>query len=373
MTRDELFGYLAHDNVSACLRMLRFCEGTGQTDEAYRALFGWRPGNGKVFDSFEDHPRVRTYEKADEFIRNGKVDYTTAAGAYQITASTWDWIAPQFGLNDFGPTNQDLAAVALIRSRGALELVKEGRILEAIDRCKNVWASLPGSQWGQPTQKLEAALKVYRDHGGRVAGEAPTAPVVGAPAPSAPPKEVSRMSPIVVPILQSLASLIPALGKMFGSGSEVAERNVAAGTLIAKELVSVTQSVNLQEAAEKIQADPAALEAAKVAVSGVLLELGEAGGGGIKGARDAAFANSGDWRRLVFSFPFVVFLAIMPPIWLVVFASVVKVEWLAAFTDDQRIMVLAAVINLGLGSLIGFAFGTSISTQKKDAVLGRPQ
>jgi uncharacterized membrane protein len=64
-----------------------------------------------------------------------------------------------------------------------------------------------------------------------------------------------------------------------------------------------------------------------------------------------------------------VFAALIPLVWFVVLASLLKFEWLAAFTDDQRIMVLAAVINLGLGSLIGFAFGTSVGSQRKDQLL----
>jgi muramidase (phage lysozyme) len=363
MTREDLFGYLAHDNVLAFLRLIRQGE-TNQTDDAYRMLFG-----GAYFTDFEDHPRIKFWEKADEFIKNGKRDYTTAAGAYQFVASTWDPLAKKYGLNDFGPTNQDLAAVALIHERGALDFVLKGQIREAINRCKNIWASLPGSAWGQPTQKLEAALKVYRDHGGRIAGDS----VVDAPDPIH-RKEIKPVAPIVVPILSVLANLIPELGKLFGSGSEVAQRNVAAGTLIAEKLVQVTQAVNLQEAAERIQNDPAALSAAREAVAGVLLEIGEAGGGGIRGAREAALAPDGDWRKLVFTFPFFIAAAILPLIWLVVLASLFRFEWLAAFTDDQRIMVLAAVINLGLGSLIGFAFGTSIGSQRKDALLqGRPQ
>lgn len=362
VTRDDLFRYLENKNVTAFLRVIRQGE-SNQSERAYQLLYG-----GEVFHDFEDHPRIKFWEKADEFIKNGKKDYTTAAGAYQFVASTWDPLAKKYGLNDFGPTNQDLAAVALIHERGALDLIVKGQIHEAISRLAPTWASLPGSSWGQPTQRLAAALKVYRDHGGRIAGEA----VVETPAAPAQSREVS-MAPIVVPILSVLANLIPELGKLFGSGSEVANRNVAAGTLIAEKLVQVTQAVNLQEAAERIQSDPTILTQAREAVAGVLLEIGEAGGGGIKGARESAYTPDGDWRKLVFTFPFFIGLSILPLIWAVVLASLLKFEWLATFTDDQRIMVLAAVINLGLGSLIGFAFGTSIGSQRKDALLGRPQ
>lgn len=372
MTRDDFLGLLSHDNLQAFLRLIREGE-SSQSEDAYRTLFG-----GKLFDSFEDHPRVRTYEKDDEFIRNGKKDFTTAAGAYQIVASTWDPLAKRYGLNDFGSTNQDIAAVALIHERGALDFVLEGRVHEAIDRLKNTWASLPGSTYGQPTQKLEKALAVYRAHGGRIAGETgrTISAVVDPPRTTTPPKEVKPMpAPLAVAafsaFLPEIIKLIPKLGAMFGSGSEVQQRNVAAASMVGEAIVAATNTPNLQAAIETMQADPAALRAASSAIDDLWPSIGEAGGGGIKGARDAALAPDGDWRKLIFTFPFAVFAAIMPLIWAVVLASLLKFEWLSAFTDDQRIMVLAAVINLGLGSLIGFAFGTSIGSQKKDAMLGR--
>jgi muramidase (phage lysozyme) len=51
-------------------------------DESYRALYGWKPGSGKLFASFADHPRVKFPLPDGEF--------TTAAGKCQITASSWD-------------------------------------------------------------------------------------------------------------------------------------------------------------------------------------------------------------------------------------------------------------------------------------------
>jgi muramidase (phage lysozyme) len=370
VTRDDFLGLLTNDNIQAFLRLIREGE-SNQSERAYQLMYG-----GEVFHSFEDHPRVKTREKADEFIKNGRKDYTTAAGAYQIVASTWDPLAKKWGLNDFGPTNQDIAALALIHERGALDFVLKGQVHEAINRLKNVWASLPGSGYGQPTQRLDRALKVYRDHGGRIAGEGPSITVAG-PVGPAPAKEVKRMAfpiALVLPLLEIAAKFLPQIAEKFGSGSEVSNRNIAAGKQLGEAIVEATQAVNLQEAVERLEADPAARAAANAAVAELWPSLFEVGGGGIKGAREASLAPDGDWRKLVFTFPFFIGLAILPLIWAVVLASLVKFDWVATFTDDQRIMVLAAVINLGLGSLIGFAFGTSIGSQRKDALLqGRPQ
>lgn len=155
-------------NLDAFRMTVRACEGT-DADDGYRALFGYRPGNDKLFDSFDDHPRVRTYETHDEFIRNGKLDYTTAAGAYQITETTFNRLSKKLGARDFGPPTQDLMAAELIAERGAMADVKEGRLQEAMDKCAPVWASLPASTVGQPVKTYVFATAAYAEAGGTFA------------------------------------------------------------------------------------------------------------------------------------------------------------------------------------------------------------
>lgn len=345
MTRDDLRGALTNDNVQAFARTVREGE-SRQDDLAYLMRYGGAGQRPKYFEDWAQHPKI--------FEPTPSGQKSSAAGAYQATWTTWNEEQKRWGWPDFSDKSQDEFFVARLIYRRALDAVIAGRFDEACRLCKAEWTSLPGG--AEENAATRRARDTFIKWGGRLAGAAPQ-------------KEVKPVAPIVVPILSVLANLIPELGKLFGSGSEVANRNIAAGTLIADKLVQVTQAVNLQEAAERIQNDPNALQAAREAVAGVMLELGEAGGGGIKGARDVAFAPDGDWRKLVFSFPFVIAVSILPLIWMVVIASLLKFEWLAVFTDDQRIMVLAAVINLGLGSLIGFAFGTSIGSQRKDALL----
>ena len=52
------------------------------------------------------------------------------------------------GLKDFSPKSQD-AGVRQIKERGALPMIDRGDINQAIDRCSNIWASLPGAGYGQ--------------------------------------------------------------------------------------------------------------------------------------------------------------------------------------------------------------------------------
>lgn len=174
------------------------------------------------------------------------------------------------------------------------------------------------------------------------------------------------MAPIVLPILQALVGVLPQLGQWFGSGSEVANRNVAAGTLIAEKLVQVTQSVNLQEAAEKIQNDPQALQQAKEAVADVAYQLSEAGGGGIKGARDAAQAAEGDWRKLVFNQATLAIVALLPLVYFVVYHVITK----DSFSQEIKASVVSAIISGVLFAIVGYCLGSSYGSQRKDNMLG---
>lgn len=144
----------AEPNVQAVLTTIRTGEGTAGPN-GYRMLYG-----GELFYTFADHPR--------KAITAGGIT-STAAGAYQILARTWDDVAPPLELPDFSPQSQDIAAVALIRRRGALADVRAGRFDDAIAKLGKEWASLPGSPYGQPTISLDRARDVYAAAGGAFA------------------------------------------------------------------------------------------------------------------------------------------------------------------------------------------------------------
>ena len=57
------------------------------------------------------------------------------------TASSW----PERLLSE----SQDAVALQQIKERGALPMIDRGDIRQAIDRCSNIWASLPGAGYGQ--------------------------------------------------------------------------------------------------------------------------------------------------------------------------------------------------------------------------------
>lgn len=136
--------------IRAFMQMIRFCEGTS-SPKGYSTIFG-----GQQFSDYSDHPRIA--------IVTPKYN-TTAAGAYQILAPTWDGLVRAHGdLTDFTPEKQDMACYYLLQQRKALPLIRKNDITGAIQACVNEWASLPGSKYGQPTKGLEQAIAAYNTY-----------------------------------------------------------------------------------------------------------------------------------------------------------------------------------------------------------------
>lgn len=143
---------IKNPNVQAMLQVIRAGEGTN-SDTGYRTLFG-----GRLFNNLNDHPNVTVKSSG----------YTsTAAGAYQMLASTWEETKRIMGLSDFSPQSQDLAALGRIAARGALDDVKEGKFETAVKKIAREWASLPGSPYGQPTITWERAKNIFANAGGQ--------------------------------------------------------------------------------------------------------------------------------------------------------------------------------------------------------------
>jgi muramidase (phage lysozyme) len=153
----QLNAALGSPNTRAFLDMIAFAEGTDGPD-GYRMLFG-----GGLFDSFADHPRLVVR-------RSGYA--SSAAGRYQILRRTWDDVQRVLKLPDFSPGSQDVAAVFLLRRRGALSHVLAGRFDRAVDASRKEWASLPGAGYGQPERRLADLRDRYRAAGGLFEGTA---------------------------------------------------------------------------------------------------------------------------------------------------------------------------------------------------------
>ena len=138
------------DNTTAFLKLLRWCEHYPHepSEKNYKTMYG-----GGTLANLNDHPRtpVTKWKKT-----------SSAAGAYQITVATYDEFKIKLGLKDFSAESQDKIALAIIKQAGALELINQGKIEEAIRKLNRRWSSLPGGVHSRIT--MEAALKKYAEY-----------------------------------------------------------------------------------------------------------------------------------------------------------------------------------------------------------------
>lgn len=132
------------DNVRKFLMLITYTEGTDRQKTPYNELFGF-----SNFEGYDKHPEILI--KASNYS-------STAAGRYQILKGT----AKHLKMKDFTPESQDLAAIQLIKQAKAYDDVLAGRWESAINKTNKVWASLPGSPYGQPTHKMADALKFLK-------------------------------------------------------------------------------------------------------------------------------------------------------------------------------------------------------------------
>ncbi|MBZ7262489.1 lysozyme [Klebsiella oxytoca] len=116
------------ENERKFLHITAIREGTSNyPNNGYSTLFG-----GKQFTNFNDHPRQYSEHK-------GRL--TSAAGRYQITASSWDDARNALGLEDFSPANQDKAALWLAKRAGQEKNIQNGNFAGAYNNLGGVWES----------------------------------------------------------------------------------------------------------------------------------------------------------------------------------------------------------------------------------------
>ena len=73
----------------------------------------------------------------------------------------------QFGLKT-SLRRQDAVALQQIKERGALLMIDRADIRQAIDRCSNIWASLPGAGYGQFEHGADSLIAKFKEAGGTV-------------------------------------------------------------------------------------------------------------------------------------------------------------------------------------------------------------
>ena len=150
-------------NVSALLDTIAWSEigleilADPVSDDGYKVLVGSHPGQIFTFSSYADHPHA--------LVDVGRVE-STAAGRYQILYRDWPYYKGLLGLPDFGPIAQDLYAIRQFKETGAFPLIMAGMFNQAVENIAHIWASLPGSQYGQRVHTLDDLKNAYLQAGG---------------------------------------------------------------------------------------------------------------------------------------------------------------------------------------------------------------
>lgn len=218
------------------------------------------------------------------------------------------------------------------------------------------------------------ADRIARTERAREALQVPATPAAEplpdpAPAPQ-PEPTMPAFAPIIAALLPSIIEAIPKLGKVFGSGSAVSERNIRAAELVVDAVTKATGAVNAQEAVEKMAADPGAVRQATSAIDALWYDLTEAGGGGIDGARKASAVYlqpgaAGFWLNPSF---WISLILIAMPMMLLVDVLFVHPE---SYVGELRTQIVTGVLMV-IGMVGGYWIGTSISSAKKDDRAAQP-
>lgn len=151
-------------NVTTQLKAFRdvlaYAEGTDRPEiqksnfNGYDVIVG-----GSLFTCFDAHPgklvRIPRYNIS-----------SSAAGRYQMIRPTWTALKNRLKLPDFTPGSQDRACDELLRECGAKALLAQGKFDEACYAANKIWASLPGSPYGQRTENVATLRAIFSAAGG---------------------------------------------------------------------------------------------------------------------------------------------------------------------------------------------------------------
>lgn len=166
------------------------------------------------------------------------------------------------------------------------------------------------------------------------------------------------MAPFIMAALPALVQAAPSLIRLFGSG-EQSEKNAATAEAVAHIAKQITAEPTVEGAVSKLQAEPEKAKAFSEAIESNWFALtGEAGGGGIAGARKA---DAEARERPLLSPAMLVTILLLPLAYLVV-ASVL---FMAGWSEEIRAMVVSSVLSLIVAGTVGYWLGTSFGSQKK--------
>ena len=113
---------------------------------------------GELFTDYSDHPRKLVAKPKTQISRR-----RTLPASFPLVGCLPQAAWPERLLEKSGR-----CGIAAGQGRGALPMIDRGDIRQAIDRCSNIWASLPGAGYGQFEHKADSLIAKFKEAGGTV-------------------------------------------------------------------------------------------------------------------------------------------------------------------------------------------------------------
>ena len=144
----------------AFLDMLAWSEGTDNgrqktRNHGYDVIVG-----GELFTDYSDHPRKLVTLNPKTQINRRR----TLSASFLLVMPTASSLVAERLLSE----KPDAVALQQIKERGALPMIDRGDIRQAIDRCSNIRASLPGAGYGRLEHKADSLIAKFKEAGGTV-------------------------------------------------------------------------------------------------------------------------------------------------------------------------------------------------------------
>lgn len=241
-----------------------------------------------------------------------------------------------------------------------LRLTNNHRLLEAADEFPK-WNRAGGKVLPGLTRRRAAERTLY------LAGvQQPSQDVQGVSQSSLEPP----MLPFVAAAIPALLEAAPALVRLFGSGSEVSERNAKAAEAVAEVAKAVTQADTIEGAVKAIQNDPAKAAEFREAVHlnmtewlGVLKDAAASDDASadrsVERALRLSAASGGKWLYLLGGIALVVVAASYAVTAGVLFGA-------NSFSDETKALLLGQVVIFGFGTVLAWLFGSNVSNRIRD-------
>ena len=181
------------------------------------------------------------------------------------------------------------------------------------------------------------------------------------------PEMLPLAGTILVNALPGLIASLPEIANIFKK-PDVAERNVEAVTKVGAILMQATGATNMQEAVERVQADPATAKEANEAlrmnradILDLIERMAKLDEDSVQAAREFSMTDKPVYKRWLF----VHIVSLL----FVILGGGAAIFVLATSVDPtERVMALQTLLIVGFASVAGFWLGSSRSSQMKDVI-----